>query len=319
MHVRLLRSLPVLAMSAALLPLTSAPAVSSIASAATSAAAVCEVATPGGLEVRAKAGAKGAEPDPAQGATADLLQGREPTSVSAAGSIRVDTYVHVIATGPSRAEGMLTDDDVAAQLQVLNDSFAGATGPGAANTPFRFDLVETTRTVNPAWYELQPGSTAEREAKTALREGDKTDLNIYLSGLGDGLLGYAYFPQQGGKSKPWRDGVVVLNESIPGGSATNYDRGDTLPHEVGHWLGLYHTFQGGCSTANDRVSDTPAEASPAFACPIGRDTCATDPGLDPINNLMDYTYDSCMYAFTPGQAARMDAVWKGFRAKGQRS
>ena len=318
MHVRLLRSLPVLAMSAALLPLTSAPAVSSIASAATSAtSAVCEVATPGGLEVRAKPGAKVAEPDPAQGATQDLLQGREPTTVSPAGSIVVDTYVHVIATGPTRAQGMLTDAEVAAQLEVLNASFAGTTGPGAANTPFRFvPAAPTSRTINPDWYELQPGSTAEREAKTALRKGDKTDLNVYLSGLGDGLLGYAYFPQQGGKSKPWRDGVVVLNESVPGGATRNYNAGDTLPHEVGHWLGLYHTFQGGCSTANDRVSDTPAEASPASACPVGRDTCASDPGLDPIENLMDYTYDACMYAFTRGQAARMDAVWKGFRAQG---
>jgi hypothetical protein len=177
-----------------------------------------------------------------------------------------------------------------------------------------FRLADTTRTVNPGWYDLAPGSAAEREAKTALKVGGDETLNIYLGGLGGGLLGYAYFPQQGGSSKPWQDGVVVLNESIPGGAVRNYDAGDTLPHEVGHWLGLYHTFQNGCSTAGDRVNDTPAEAVPTTGCPDGKDSCAKDPGLDPVENLMDYSYDACMYAFTAGQAARMDAVWKAWRA-----
>nr|WP_276610751.1 zinc metalloprotease [Kineococcus siccus] len=147
-----------------------------------------------------------------------------------------------------------------------------------------------------------------------MRQGDESTLNVYLAGLGGGLLGYAYFPQQGGNSKPWRDGVVVLNESVPGGSAGPYAEGDTLTHEVGHWLGLYHTFQNRCSTAGDRVADTPAEALPASGCPQGSDTCAKDPGLDPVENFMDYSYDDCMHAFTTGQSRRMDAVWQRYRA-----
>jgi hypothetical protein len=315
-RARLLRTVPVLALSAALLPFAgAAPAASStVAAVGDAAAAACEVATPGGLEVRMKPGAKAVEPDAARGAKTDLLQGREPTSVSPAGSIEVPTVVHVIATSRAREDGWLSDAEVEEQMDVLNASFAGTTGPGAAATPFTFDLVRTTRTINAAWYDMLPGSAAERQAKQALRQGGDETLNVYLSGLGGGLLGYAYFPQQGGKSKPWQDGVVVLNESIPGGAVTNYDGGDTLPHEVGHWLGLYHTFQGGCSTANDRVSDTPAEAVPTTGCPDGKDTCLKDPGLDPVENLMDYSYDRCMYAFTRGQAARMDAVWKAWRA-----
>jgi hypothetical protein len=309
-----IRPLPLLLLTASLLPATAAvTAVAAPAVLASTATAACEVVAPGALEVRMKPGAKALEPDASQGATKDLLQGREPTSVSRPGSTTVPTWVHVIAKGTSAADGALTDAQVRAQVKVLNDGFAGRAGKDAADTPFRFALEGVTRTVIPAWYDMLPGSTAEREAKTALRRGGTQTLNVYLSGLGGGLLGYAYFPQQGGSSKPWQDGVVVLNESIPGGTATNYDEGDTLPHEVGHWLGLYHTFQNGCSTANDRVSDTPAEGTPTTGCPVGKDTCSA-PGLDPVENFMDYSYDDCMCAFTPGQAARRDAVWKAYRA-----
>jgi hypothetical protein len=220
----------------------------------------------------------------------------------------INVYFHVVNKGAGAANGDVPDTMIKAQLDVLNAAYA----PWG----WQFNLVATDRTTSSTWYTDCYGAS-ETAMKTALRRGTAADLNVYSCSPSGGILGYATFPSSYA-TKPKLDGVVLLDQSMPGGTATPYNLGDTATHEVGHWMGLYHTFQGGCArldTGGDSVSDTPAEKSAAYGCPTGRDTCTGSrfPGADPITNFMDYTDDSCMDRFSTGQDQRMDAQFTTYR------
>lgn len=217
----------------------------------------------------------------------------------------INVYFHVVRKGTGVANGDITTTMINNQMNVLNQAY-GSWG-------WSFNLVSTDRTTNATWYNGCYGSS-ESAMKNALRKGTADDLNIYTCNPSGGILGYATFPSSYAGS-PKSDGVVMLYSTVPGGSAAPYNLGDTGTHEVGHWMGLYHTFQGGCSSSGDYVSDTPAEKSAAYGCPTGRDTCTGTryPGNDPTTNFMDYTDDSCMFQFSSGQDARMDSQFTTYR------
>ena len=254
-----------------------------------------------------------------EGSTADQLELIELAAskgTDPGGVVTIPVYWHVITT----AKG---DGDVSslipAQMNVLRDAFAGS--------KFAFDLKSVHVVANNAWFFAAAGSPDEVAMKNALRQGGPDSLNIYTTN-GDVYLGWATLPFYY-KFGAGYDGVVLWWAALPGtglGGATadepdgflTYDQGDTGTHEVGHWLGLEHTFGpgNGCTTPGDYVKDTPVEAEPQFYC-AQRDSCAgaAFPGDDPITNFMDYTDDVCMDHFSADQTKRMRKHWHAFRDK----
>ena len=148
-------------------------------------------------------------------------------------------------------------------------------------------------------------------------------LNIWVVKFSAGsLLGYAQFPSNstltginvnGGPAST--DGVVIgysffgSSAYFPSGTyAVRYDGGRTTTHEVGHWLGLRHIWGDGDCTVDDFCADTPNAGQENYGCPKGADSCIDSPGLDMIENYMDYTNDTCMNIFTADQKNRMITV-----------
>ncbi|KAH8587114.1 hypothetical protein B0O99DRAFT_584917 [Bisporella sp. PMI_857] len=240
----------------------------------------------------------------------------------------VDTYIHIISSGKNESQGNIPDSKLKAQIDVLQKAFNGA--------GFAFAVKNVTRIERKEWFPLIIDGT-EQTIKGFLRQGRYKDLNVYFDTIsagglvGGGIIGFAYvIPYTFSSNNPrFRDdGVVVDPFTVPGGSLKPYNLGATLVHEVGHWLGLFHTFQpardlygiwigDGCIGDGDYVWDTPAERSSASGCPIGRDTCKGESlsrdGKDPIHNYMDYSDDTCLNDFTEGQISRMQVLYKQLR------
>ena len=233
--------------------------------------------------------------------------------------------IHIIH-GKHRREHRITRRQARQMFHILRAGYNARQAPGLmAPIGVVFVFYRTTVTRNDHWYHARPFSRADVRMKRNLHIGGASVLNIYIDGLDPRLrlLGYSPFPWQVA-SRGRQDGVTVSAEALPGGRARGYNRGDTVIHETGHWLGLFHTFQppspglNGCDPPGDWMADTAAEREPNYTVPDPTNLC--DPGelatpgvFDPALNFMDYTYDGVMRMFTPDQTAWMHEAYDRFR------
>jgi hypothetical protein len=235
---------------------------------------------------------------------------------------RVNVQIHIIH-GRHAGEHRVKRRGAYRLFHILRDGYYGAQSTASEPMGMNFVLKRITTTRNERWYHAAMNSRADRQMRRKLHRGTAQTLNIYLKKPsfpgGSILLGYSTFPWHYAGHK-LQDAVVLNVDSLPGGRATNYNLGDTVIHETGHWLGLLHTFQSatgaGCDPYNDGVSDTPAEKGPNTACADVNNICnPTDleTMADPAYNFMEYTYDACMRMFTPGQHARAAQMFATYR------
>ena len=253
-------------------------------------------------------------------ARTDRILARKADAAAVAGSnlkSNIPVYVHEMRA--ANGAGDVSPTQVRAQIDVLNKTYGSAdanepAGASVVDTGVRFYLAGSNEFFVNSWHTDRSSTTYRSQT----RQGGANALNIWLVDFN--YLGIATFPWDYSRN-PSIDGIRVQYNSLPRTTSpapgyqavANYDLGETTTHEAGHWLGLYHTFQGGCTSTNDQVADTAAQSSSTAGCPAGRDSCSL-PGLDPIHNYMDYSYDSCYYEFSPGQSTRMDRMWTAYRA-----
>ena len=214
-------------------------------------------------------------------------------------TLNIPIAFHIIYEDNSSDGGYISQTLINDQVDVLNTAFL------SANISFSIDSIEYIQ--NSDWY----NNDDEYDYKPQLAISPETTLNIYTT-LAGGYLGYAYLPNTWSEDSDMH-GVVVNPYTFPGGDFWPYDEGDTTVHEVGHYLGLLHTFQDGCTGNGDYVSDTPAQddGDNIYQCSEA-DTC-TSSGNDPINNYMNYTDDECLTNFTNGQIDRMNYMIDTFK------
>jgi hypothetical protein len=195
-------------------------------------------------------------------------------------------------------EGDVSDDRIVKQIASLNDAFRG--------TGFSFHLVRIDRTYDEIWY--RNCLAHEHAVKSLLAVDPARVLNLYscLPSSAGNIGGIARYPWEFPEDSSMH-GAILNPIIIVGSSFAGYQqRGLSVAHEVGHTLGLLHTFEGGCRDG-DLVADTPPQNGPVRECRSGvSDTCP-EPGLDDTLNFMNYGYD-CRDHFTPGQAERMRSV-----------
>jgi len=227
--------------------------------------------------------------------------------------IEIPVAFHIISN--KKGEGILPDmmSKITNQIQTLNNTYN--------KFNIKFKLFSTEVTVNDNWFSSASYYTSQKalgEMTKSLSKDPSRIMNVY-SLAPPKILGeasYPWYPENGTSL----DYIVINFNTLPNGPSSyfngDYNQGKTLVHEVGHFLGLFHTFEGGnfdCDknpphdgcTIGDQVDDTPSQLICYFdGCNTNSDSCPS-PGKDPVKNYMGYNPDACMSEFSNGQIDRM--------------
>ncbi|CAI6076949.1 hypothetical protein V2G26_012506 [Clonostachys chloroleuca] len=251
-------------------------------------------------------------PDELYDMTAAIAAKRSLRSRKTCGANKTSTvqvYFHVIDNGSNST--VIKDSDIDRQMRLIDEEFS--------KHGFHMKLANVSRTSNRDWAQ-DANSTGVTNMKNTLRRGRYRDLNVYIvdsiaNGTQNGNCHYPTAHHPEGSREFLRDGCVIRNFVVPktDEAATVEGKGKTLIHEVGHWFGLIHTFEGGCDKG-DEVDDTPPQVASSTTCGLPAKTC---PGAAAVlfKNYMDYSPGACRDSFTPGQVERMKGFWTNYRLK----
>jgi len=262
---------------------------------------------------------------------------------------RLEIPTRYVVCQKSDADNIITEDMIREQNEWTNEAFKGASPwermnfdeghPVSVDMQISFKLVNISIVTDPECAKY--GFTNSSQVYEYNKDPSKYFTVVIITNDASGVLGQTEFPFD--ISEDSLDHMVIvssvglrhfasrLNEmrGITVHSSSMYDEGDTVVHESGHGLGLYHTFERGCSGGThpleggiqagwrsssakhngDMVDDTNPERLPHYDCAVDM-SCGE---VDPVHNFMDYSPDTCMVGFTEGQKRRAWCVFEKHR------